>query len=99
MPAKTICTGRSAIGEEPRQPVDVREEEVRPLVRGEAPREADRERVRVEALTTDALAAEPLEEPRLRPGVGRPEGGGIEPRRSLPPGLVRGRLRLDARVA
>ncbi len=50
LPAKMNCTGRSAIVEDARQALRVAQEQVRPLVGGEAAREADRQRLGIEHL-------------------------------------------------
>ena len=48
LPAITIWTGRSVVGQDARQPLLVAEEEVGPLVGREPPGEADGQRLRVE---------------------------------------------------
>ena len=48
LPAKTNWTGRAAAVQDARQPIGVAEDEVGALVAGEAAREADRQRVRIE---------------------------------------------------
>ena len=86
--------GTAGIGEEPREPLEIREEEVGTLVGGEAPCEADRERLRVEA-----PAAQPLEEPRLRTVWASQSAGGVEAGRARPARVFGRSLRLHAGLA
>ena len=67
LPAKMICTGRSRRVEDAREPLRIVEDQLGPLVAGEAAREADRQRVRVEqrAGGDDARRADVLVGPAL----------------------------------
>ena len=67
LPAKTICTGRRAAFRIALQPLGVVEDQLGALVAGEAPREADRERIRIEqrAGGDDARGADLLVAPAL----------------------------------
>ena len=64
MPATRIWSGRSGSLEQPREPLGLAEEQAGALVRREAPREADREHVRVE-LSRAARARDEREQPRF----------------------------------
>ena len=67
LPAKMICTGRSGVVQDPREPLGIVEDQLGPLVAGEAAREADRQRVGIEqrAGGDDARRADVLDGPAL----------------------------------